>query len=115
MCKFCRRTTLVDQRQAAFANLEGRQYPMSAVWGGRSSGLTAKELDAEIEKISHERGLVNQGEDGISEAAPHHGVAAHLRDVLRRNSEGPGGLAAEESEDAVWERERERRARDRRG
>jgi hypothetical protein len=41
---------------------------MSSIWSGRSSGLTAKELDAEIEKISHERGVINQGDDGISEA-----------------------------------------------
>jgi hypothetical protein len=85
---------------------------MSSIWSGRSSGLTAKELDAEIEKISHERGLVHQGDDGISEAPPEHGLVAHLRNVLHPHSEADDRLPAGESEDAVWKRERERRARD---
>jgi hypothetical protein len=81
---------------------------MSSIWSGRSSGPDAEEA-AEIEKISRERGLINQGDDGISEAPPGHGVIARLRNLLHPDSGAADPAAPEASEDAVWERERERR------
>ncbi len=83
---------------------------MSEVFGGQvgAGGMTPKELDGAIEEISHERGLLHQGDDGIAEAPHEHGVAAHLRAIVHPSPAPADPPATPADDDAAWERERKR-------